>query len=95
MRNVPIGTYSIIEDEKTVPYGLSCSRGKKRVTVIYAETVDAEILNNEQTGSIKVPRKTADMTNVEGIRLFFREFPNTGREIRIEAVTDKVRTCEV
>ena len=86
--NVPIGTYSIIEDEKTVPYGYLVAEEKK-VTVIYAETVDAEILNNEQTGSIKVHKKTADMTNVEGIRFILSGVSDTGREIRIEAVTDK------
>jgi len=86
--NVPIGTYSIIEDEETVPYGYLVA-DEKEVTVIYAETVDAEILNNEQTGSIKVHKKTADMTNVEGIRFILSGVSDTGREIRIEAVTDK------
>ena len=86
--NVPVGTYSIIEDEETVPYGYLVA-DEKEVTVIYAETVDAEILNNEQTGSIKVHKKTADMTNVEGIRFILSGVSDTGREIRIEAVTDK------
>lgn len=86
--NVPVGTYMVIEDEKTVPYGYLVA-DEKEVTVIYAETVDAEILNNEQTGSIKVHKKTADMTNVEGIRFILSGVSDTGREIRIEAVTDK------
>ena len=86
--NVPIGTYTITEDGSTVPYGYLVAEEKK-VTVIYAETVDAEILNNEQTGSIKVHKKTADMTNVEGIRFILSGVSDTGREIRIEAVTDK------
>ena len=86
--NVPVGTYMVIEDEETVPYGYLVA-DEKEVTVIYAETVDAEILNNEQTGSIKVHKKTADMTNVEGIRFILSGVSDTGREIRIEAVTDK------
>lgn len=86
--NVPIGTYSIIEDEETVPYGYLVA-DEKEVTVIYSETVDTEILNNEQTGSIKVHKKTADMTNVEGIRFILSGISDTGREIRIEATTDK------
>ena len=86
--NVPIGTYSIIEDEETVPYGYLVA-DEKEVTVIYSETVDAEIINNEQTGTIKVHKKTADMTNVEGIRFILSGVSDTGREIRIEAVTDK------
>lgn len=86
--NVPIGTYSIIEDEETVPYGYLVA-DEKEVTVIYAETVDAEILNNEQTGSIKVHKKTDGMTNIEGIRFILSGVSDTGREIHIEAVTDK------
>ena len=86
--NVPIGTYKVIEDEKTVPYGYLVA-AEKEVTVTYAETVDTDILNEEQTGTIQVHKKTADMTNVEGIRFILSGISDTGREIRIEAVTDK------
>lgn len=86
--NVPIGTYKVIEDEKTVPYGYLVA-DEKEVKVEYAQTIDATILNNEQTGSIKVHKKTADMTNVEGIRFILSGISDTGREIRIEATTDK------
>ena len=85
---VPIGTYMVIEDEETVPYGYLVA-DEKEVKVEYAQTIDATILNNEQTGSIKVHKKTADMTNVEGIRFILSGVSDTGREIRIEAVTDK------
>lgn len=86
--NVPVGTYKIIEDKETVPYGYLVA-DEKEVKVEYAQTIDATILNNEQTGSIKVHKKTADMTNVEGIRFILSGVSDTGREIRIEAVTDK------
>lgn len=86
--NVPIGTYKVIEDEKTVPYGYLVA-AEKEVTVTYAETVDTDIFNAEQTGTIQVHKKTADMTNVEGIRFILSGISDTGREIRIEAVTDK------
>lgn len=86
--NIPIGTYKIIEDKETVPYGYLVA-AEKEVTVTYAETVDAEILNAEQTGTIQVHKKTADMTNVEGIRFILSGISDTGREIRIEATTDK------
>lgn len=86
--NVPVGTYMVIEDEKTVPYGYLVA-AEKEVTVTYAETVDTDILNAEQTGSIQVHKKTADMTNVEGIRFILSGVSDTGREIRIETVTDK------
>lgn len=86
--NVPIGTYKVIEDEKTVPYGYLVA-AEKEVTVIYAETVDTDILNAEQTGTIQVHKKTADMTNVEGIRFILSGVSDTGREINIPAITDK------
>lgn len=86
--NVPVGTYKIIEDKETVPYGYLVA-AEKEVTVTYAETVDTDILNAEQTGTIQVHKKTADMTNVEGIRFILSGVSDTGREIRIEAVTDK------
>lgn len=86
--NVPVGTYKIIEDKETVPYGYLVA-AEKEVTVTYAETVDTDILNEEQTGTIQIHKKTADMSNVEGIRFILSGVSDTGREIRIEAVTDK------
>ncbi len=86
--NVPIGTYKVIEDEKTVPYGYLVA-AEKEVTVTYAETVDTDILNAEQTGTIQIHKKTADMTNVEGIRFILSGVSDTGREINIPAITDK------
>ena len=66
--NVPIGTYSIIEDEETVPYGYLVA-DEKEVTVIYSETVDTEILNNEQTGTIKVHKRTEGDLNISGYHI--------------------------
>lgn len=86
--NVPVGTYKIIEDKETVPYGYLVA-AEKEVTVTYAETVDTDILNAEQTGTIQVHKKTADMTNVEGIRFILSGISDTGREINIPAITDK------
>ena len=86
--NVPVGTYKIIEDKETVPYGYLVA-DEKEVKVEYAQTIDETILNNEQTGTVKVHKKTADMTNVEGIRFILSGISDTGREIRIETVTDK------
>lgn len=86
--NVPVGTYMVIEDEKTVPYGYLVA-AEKEVTVTYAETVDTDILNEEQTGTIQIHKKTADMSNVEGIRFILSGISDTGREINIPAITDK------
>lgn len=85
---VPIGTYMVIEDEETVPYGYLVA-AEKEVTVTYAETVDTDILNEEQTGTIQIHKKTADMSNVEGIRFILSGISDTGREINIPAITDK------
>ncbi|WP_455268419.1 SpaA isopeptide-forming pilin-related protein [Ruminococcus sp.] len=86
--NVPVGTYMVIEDEETVPYGYLVA-DEKEVTVIYAETVDAEILNNEQTGSITIHKTTEGQKNVEGITFYLKGTSDTGREINIPAETDK------
>ena len=86
--NVPIGTYTITEDGSTVPYGYLVA-DEKEVKVEYAQTIDETILNNEQTGTVKVHKKTDGMTNIEGIKFILSGISDTGREIRIEAVTDK------
>lgn len=86
--NVPIGTYTITEDGSTVPYGYLVA-DEKEVKVEYAQTIDETILNNEQTGTVQVHKKTDGMTNIEGIRFILSGVSDTGREIRIEAVTDK------
>lgn len=85
---VPIGTYMVIEDEETVPYGYLVA-DEKEVKVEYAQTIDETVLNNELTGTVQVHKKTDGMTNIEGIRFILSGVSDTGREIRIEAVTDK------
>ena len=86
--NVPIGTYKVIEDKETVPYGYLVA-DEKEVKVEYAQTIDETILNAEQTGTIQIHKKTADMSNVEGIRFILSGISDTGREINIPAITDK------
>ena len=86
--NIPIGTYMVIEDEETVPYGYLVA-DEKEVKVEYAQTIDETILNNEQTGTVKVHKKTDGMTNIEGIRFILSGISDTGREINIPAITDK------
>ena len=86
--NVPVGTYMVIEDEETVPYGYLVA-DEKKVTVIYSETVDAEIINNEQTGTIKVHKRTEGDLNISGITFYLKGTSDTGREIDIPAVTDE------
>lgn len=86
--NIPIGTYMVIEDKETVPYGYLVA-DEKEVKVEYAQTIDETILNNEQTGTVQVHKKTDGMTNIEGIRFILSGVSDTGREINIPAITDK------
>ncbi len=44
--NVPVGTYMVIEDEETVPYGYLVA-DSKQVTVAYAQTVDTDMVNEK------------------------------------------------
>lgn len=83
-----MGTYKIIEDKETVPYGYLVA-DEKEVKVEYAQTIDENILNNEQTGTVQVHKKTDGMTNIEGIRFILSGTSDTGREINIPAITDK------
>ena len=83
-----VGKYIISEDGSTVPYGYLVA-DEKEVKVEYAQTIDETILNAEQTGTVQVHKKTDGMTNIEGIRFILSGVSDTGREIRIEAVTDK------
>ena len=86
--NIPVGTYKIIEDKETVPYGYLVA-DEKEVKVEYAQTIDETILNAEQTGTVQVHKKTDGMTNIEGIRFILSGVSDTGREINIPAITDK------
>ena len=86
--NIPIGTYKVIEDKETVPYGYLVAN-EKEVKVEYAQTIDETILNAEQTGTVQVHKKTDGMTNIEGIRFILSGTSDTGREINIPAITDK------
>ncbi|WP_456032067.1 SpaA isopeptide-forming pilin-related protein [Ruminococcus sp.] len=86
--NIPIGTYKVIEDKETVPYGYLVA-DEKEVKVEYAQTIDETILNAEQTGTVQVHKKTDGMTNIEGIRFILSGISDTGREINIPAITDK------
>ena len=62
---------------------------EKEVTVTYAETVDAEILNAEQTGTIQVHKKTEGQKNVSDIKFYLRGTSDSGRDIDISATTNK------
>ncbi len=86
--NVPVGTYSITEDEKTVPAAYMVA-DKTEVTVLYAETITKEIFNGERSGSISIQKQTEGMKDIEGIKFILEGTSDGGRNIKLEAVTDK------
>ena len=85
---VPTGTYTVTEDADTVPIAYMVADPIK-VTVYEAETVDAEIFNTEKTGMIEISKTTEGMTDLEGIEFILSGTSDSGREIRLTAVTDK------
>lgn len=87
-KSVPIGTYTISEDESSVPTAYMIA-DEQEVTVLYAETVDATFFNQEKTGSIKVHKHTEGDLNIKGIKFNLEGTSDSGREIKAEAVTDE------
>lgn len=85
---IPIGTYTIYEDEKTVPTAYLVA-DPQNVTVTYAETKEVPIENKEKTGSITVHKTTEGQKNIEGIKFYLRGTSDSGRAIDIPATTDK------
>ena len=86
--NVPVGTYTITENGETTPTAYLVA-DKQDVTVTYAETTEVNVHNAEKTGSIKVQKKTEDMTNIAGIEFILEGTSDSGRKIRMTAVTDE------
>ena len=85
---IPIGTYTIYEDEKTVPTAYLVA-DPQNVTVTYAETKEVPIENEEKSGSIVVHKTTEGQKNVEGITFYLKGTSDSGRAIDIPATTDK------
>ena len=86
--NVPIGTYTIIEDGSTVPTAYMTAEPQK-VTVNYAETTEVTFYNKLKTGSIEIQKTTKDMTNIEGINFILEGPADAGFDVKMEAKSDK------
>ena len=86
--NVPIGTYAITEDGETTPTAYLVA-DKVDATVTYAETTTVEVFNDEKTGSIKVKKRTEGMTDIAGIEFILEGTSDSGRTIRMTAITDE------
>ena len=85
---VPTGTYTVTEDADTVPIAYMVA-DPKEVTVYEAETTNMDIYNTEKTGMIEISKTTEGMTDLEGIEFILSGTSDSGREIRLTAVTDK------
>ena len=86
-KNVPIGSYEISEDAKTVPFAYLTAE-KQNVTVKYAETSKAEFFNKEKKGNIEVTKRTEEDINVANIKFILSGTSDSGDAIKGEAVTD-------
>lgn len=86
--NLPIGKYTVTEDDSTVPAAYLVA-DEQTVTVEYNTTAEVKVTNEEKTGSIKVQKRTEGQKNVEGITFNLKGTSDSGREINIPATTDK------
>ena len=86
-KDVPIGTYTITEDGESCPTAyMVCD--PQSVTVEYAKVTDVSFLNKLKKGSIKVQKKTKDMTNIEGITFTLSGKSDAGDDVNISGKTD-------
>ena len=86
--DIPIGTYVIKEDGATVPAAYLVA-DETSVTVTYAESTNVTIENKERTGTIQIKKKTEGMLNIKDIKMILEGTSDSGREIRLEVLTDK------
>ena len=86
--NIPVGTYTVTEATESTPYAY-LTADPVEVTVFYAEETNIEVKNEEKTGSIQVSKRTEGMTDISGIEFILSGTSDSGRDIRLTAVTDK------
>ena len=84
---IPVGTYSVTENEKSVPYAYLVAEPLE-VSVAPAQTTTIKVFNNEKTGVVEVTKATANGRSIEGINFVLKGISDSGREISINAVTD-------
>ncbi|WP_303820725.1 SpaA isopeptide-forming pilin-related protein, partial [Ruminococcus flavefaciens] len=86
--SVPCGVYTITEDAESVPFAYMVAEPKSDVKVVYAQQTDVEFFNELKKGSIKVQKKTKDMTNIEGITFTLSGKSDAGTDVNITGKTD-------
>ncbi|MBR1751858.1 MAG: hypothetical protein IJ740_13490, partial [Ruminococcus sp.] len=84
---IPIGTYNIYEDGKTVPTAYLIA-DPQSVTIENATTTDATFFNKEKEGTLHVVKHTEGDYNVSGIQFILKGTSDSGRDIERKATTD-------
>ena len=91
-KGIPIGDYTIKETGGVNAAYLIAE--PQKVTVLYAQETSAEFFNELKKGSIKVQKKTKDMTNIEGITFTLSGKSDAGTDVSITGKTDANGVCE-
>ncbi|MBP1537279.1 MAG: Cys-Gln thioester bond-forming surface protein [Ruminococcus sp.] len=91
-KNIPIGDYTVKESGGVNAAYIIAE--PQKVTVLYAQQTDATFFNELKTGSIKVQKKTKDMTNIEGITFNLSGKSDAGTDVNISGKTDANGVCE-
>lgn len=91
-KNIPIGDYTVKESGGVNAAYIIAE--PQKVTVLYAQETSAEFFNELKKGSIKVQKKTKDMTNIEGITFTLSGKSDAGTDVNISGKTDANGVCE-
>ncbi|MBO5576775.1 MAG: Cys-Gln thioester bond-forming surface protein [Ruminococcus sp.] len=91
-KNIPIGDYTVKESGGVNAAYIIAE--PQKVTVLYAQETSAEFFNELKKGSIKVQKKTKDMTNIEGITFALLGKSDAGTDVNITGKTDANGVCE-
>ena len=91
---VPCGQYTITEDKASVPAAYLVAE-KQCVKVEYEKQSEIEFFNKEKEGEIELHKRTEneDKNAVKGIRFVLEGVSDSGRKIKVEAVTDDNGVC--
>ena len=85
--NIPIGTYMIREVGETV-HSAYLVADEQEVTVIYNETLNTQMFNEEKTGTIQVTKDTIGHVNIGDIDFELYGVSESGRDILITSTTN-------
>ena len=92
---VPCGQYTITEDKDSVPTAYLVAE-KQSVKVEYEKQSEIEFFNKEKEGEIELHKRTEneDKDAIKGIRFMLEGVSDSGRKIKVEAVTNENGVCK-